>query len=149
MRKLDRSLYAGQGFGRQETYYGAYDRLQKNKNPQFLCPNPMRDLFTVTNNKGNKASTYKVGLITADEVAYAGGVYYNDSNYYLRIGVHYWTMSPTLFQPVNSFTGNYRVGFSGFFDYTLVSSDDVSVRPVINLIPTIEITSITQDIKIF
>jgi hypothetical protein len=37
----------------------------------------------------------KVGLITADEVSLAGGVFnVNNPNYYLNNGEHYYTMTP-------------------------------------------------------
>jgi len=37
----------------------------------------------------------KVGLITADEVMYAGGMWNtNNDLYYLYNGMNYWTMSP-------------------------------------------------------
>ncbi len=62
------------GYGTNETYYGAYYRLALNKTPQFKC-SQTNDLYTTTSStKGNKALTYPIGLITADEVAYAGGV---------------------------------------------------------------------------
>lgn len=61
------------GYGKEITYYGAYNRLVNLHKPQFKCPNEDNDLFTTnTANKGNKALEYPVGLITADELVYAG-----------------------------------------------------------------------------
>ncbi len=62
------------GTGTTTTYYGGYIRLMTNKQPTFDCPDG--DLYTTKGSEdGNKALTYPIGLITADEVAYAGGVY--------------------------------------------------------------------------
>ena len=71
----DRSLSGGLGYGTNNSYYRAYNRLEDNKIPQFSCPQS-NDLYTTSSSsKGNKALDYPIGLITADEVAYAGGVY--------------------------------------------------------------------------
>ena len=117
------------GTGTTTTYYGGYIRLITNKAPTFECQNSS-DLFTVSSsNQGNKALQYPIGLITADEVAYAGGVYgKNNTSYYLYTNSAYWSMSPSLYP--------YADVFAVFSDGHL-SSNNVSymrgVRPVINL----------------
>lgn len=68
----------------------------KNKYMMLKCPRQV-DAFTVDDTtNGNGALTYKVGLITTDEVVMAGGWSLGRSkyNYYLSTGQHYWTMSP-------------------------------------------------------
>jgi hypothetical protein len=70
----DRSLYSGTGAGNASSteYKGLY-RVTNGK-PTFDCPNKDRDYFTVKgSDSGNQALTYPVGLITADEVMFAGG----------------------------------------------------------------------------
>ena len=127
------------GYGTNMTYYGAYNRLYNNKTPQFACPQS-NDLYTTSSsNKGNKSLDYPIGLITADEVAYAGGV--NDktnTNYYLYEGnmsqASYWTMSPAYSFWIWGING--QVGFG---DQLALAS--YNVRPVINLKTSIEITS--------
>lgn len=55
------------------------------------------DLYTTTtSNKGNKSLTYSIGLITADELIYAGTTKSGNNNYYLYSGNgnDYWTMTP-------------------------------------------------------
>ena len=127
----DRTPYSGTGLGTNATDYAAYNRLYTNKAPTFECSNSS-DLFTVSSsNKGNKALQYPIGLITADEVAYAGGVYgQTNQSYYLYTGQNYWTMSPRYFS--GSFAAVFRVNSSGY-----LGSNDVNytpgVRPVINL----------------
>ena len=134
----DRSLSSGTGIAETTTYYGAYNRLYNNKTPQFACPQS-NDLYTTSSsNKGNKALEYPIGLITADEVAYAGGVI-NKSNdsYYLNTGDYYWTMSPGYFAGLSAYEW-YVV--SGENLYNNVVRFGSKARPVINLKSGIEIT---------
>ena len=145
----DRSIYEGEGTSMNTTYYGVYNRLYINKTPQFSCPQS-NDLYTTSSsNKGNKSLDYPIGLITADEAVYAGGVYNkNNSSYYLSTGEAYWTMSPWSFQ-FYSITGdtNDRDWYAingyvyGQLDNDFVSNGNFSVRPVINLKSGIEIIS--------
>ena len=89
--------------------FGAYDRLLTNKNPQYKCPS---STYAYTVAKGDL--TYPVGLLTADEVAYAGGVLYqSNSSYYLNTGENYWTMSP------HDFNGSSAVVFYVYSDGNL------------------------------
>ena len=137
----DRSIYSGNGIGKTTTYYGSAGRLYYNKTPQFACPEPSHDLFTVDNSKGNGMSQYKVGLITPDEVAYAGGVYnVANSNYYLYTGANYWTMSPFYFHSGSSSARGWLVVLTGDLRDTVVWNG-LGVRPVINLSPNVEVTS--------
>ena len=138
----DRSLSGGTGIGKTYTIYGAYDRINKNKTPQFKCPQS-NDLYTTaTSTKGNKALTYPIGLITADEVAYAGGGYEEENkSCYLVNGGYFWTMSPYT-------SSGYVSGVWGVRDLgnrvNIGVADvghGVGVRAVINLKSTAEITS--------
>ena len=78
-------------------YYGACGRLYPNKKPILTCPTAS-DKFTVNESNGNGALTYPVGLITADEIAMAGGLWNtNNSSYYLYTNRYYWSGSPISF----------------------------------------------------
>ena len=97
----DRSITSGSGYlTTPTTYYGAYNRLQDNKKPSLKCSQD-NDKFKMSNESAKL--NYPVALITADEVAMAGGrAYYNggyspNSNYYLYNGKYYWTLSPSYF----------------------------------------------------
>ena len=146
----DRSLHSGTGIGKTETYYGAYNRLVNEYQPQFACPNASNDLFTLKgSSKGNKTLDNPIGLITADEVAYAGGVSgQSNTSYYLNVGgntnQYYWTMSPYRFvTPYGGSTNTWCVLDDGGADgYNGVHME--SVRPVINLRSDAEITDATQ-----
>ena len=127
------------GTGTTQTYYGARYRLNTNKTPTFECPDADHDLYTVSSaNSGNKALDYPIGLITADEVAYAGGVYgKNNNGYYLYTNQYYWTMSPYNFNGGVAYV--FIVGSDGNLNGDYVS-DTRGVRPVINLAPNVIIT---------
>ena len=137
----DRSLSSGTGIGSNTTYYGAYNRLRTNKTPQFACPQS-NDLYTTTtNSKGNKALDYPIGLITSDEVAYAGGVwgvYAVINTSYLYTGDYFWTISPSHFNGSNANVGNvdYRNSLTYYF---VGDAGGGGARPVINLKSTVEI----------
>ena len=94
-------------------HYGADGRLYTNKTPILTC-RAASDKFTSKNSTiGNKALKYPVGLITADEVAMAGGVYgSNNSSYYLYTNQEYWSGSPDLFSS-SRYAYGFCVGSSG------------------------------------
>ncbi len=114
-------------------YYGAYGRLINKKEPQLICPTAS-DKFTVNTSNGNGALTYPVGIITADEVAMAGGVYgSSNSSYYLYTSQSYWSGSPSNF--IGSYTRAYEfsVNSSGDLDYRSVTYSATGARPVVSL----------------
>ena len=113
-------------------YYGAYGRLYNSKSPILTCPTAS-DKFTVNTSNGNGALTYPVGLITADEVAMAGGRYNVDnSSYYLYTNQTYWSGSPSNFDGSDASAYEFYVYSSGS-----VGNFDVNsyrgARPVVSL----------------
>ena len=135
----DRELNSGTGVGTTRSYYKAYNRLNTNKTPTLKC-NQVNDRFTkettVSGVTGNGSLTYPIGLITADEVAYAGGTTaFPNSKYYLYTGNTFWTMSPSYFG-----FPDWAFGFTTF-DTIFEGDDDIGgsitnkldVRPVISL----------------
>jgi len=146
---------AGDGWTASGTmYYAARKRLVDAKSPSYKCGNNasrslfgdanVADKFSVSTSKGgNGKLQYPIAQITADEIAYAGGVYgnnapawyyYNSANGSAVGSDYWWTMSPYSF-----FGGNARVFFVyGSFNpvylgNTFVSSSDPGVRPVVSL----------------
>ncbi len=135
----DRSVTSGLGYGTTSAEYGAYNRLDNNKSPQFKCPQS-NDLYTTsTATKGNKALTYPIGLITADEVAYAGGISnITNEHYYLVIDGSFWTMSPS---HASSLAYLWVINKSGSMGSSGSAEFTVPVRPVINLKSTVTVLS--------
>ena len=121
--------------------YIAQDRIStKTAHPSLKCIN-MNDLYTLNGaSKGNKSLSNPVGLITADEVAYAGSLLAaNNINYYLYTGEYYWTMSPYNCN-VNNEALMFTVGQHGFLYWNYVHTSQIGVRPVINLRADIQLT---------
>ena len=86
-----------------------------------------------TSNKGNKSLNSPIGLITADEVAFAGGVYATtNTSYYLYTGSTYWTMSPFDFYSAGR-ARVFNVDNDGRLNNGSVYGATPGVRPVINL----------------
>ena len=98
--------------------------------PDFKCSSD-------GNNKG--VVNASVGLLSYDEVVYAGGYYgLNNNNYYLYSNPYFWTMSPAGFA---SGTSNvWRVYTAGDV-VTSPMSYSLAVRPVINLTTNTKISS--------
>ena len=135
----DRELNSGTGVGTTRSYYKAYNRLNTNKTPTLKC-NQVNDRFTkettVSGVTGNGALTYPIGLITADEVAYAGGTTaFPNSKYYLYTRSGDWTMSPSYFGFPDwafGFTTSDTI-FEGDDDIGGSITNKLAVRPVISL----------------
>ena len=129
----DRDTVTGSWSANGSVSYLAYGRLVSNKKPTLKCSNDL-DLYTT-----------KVGLITADEVAYAGGVNnLNNISYYLYMGETFYTISPYNFQ----YTLYYRLSYMFLVhDQGQILGGNNSanvaaaVRPVINLDANVTIKS--------
>ena len=73
-----------------------FSQLTSNVSPTLACQNT-NDKFTVEGSNGNGALTYPVGLITVDEMVYAGGVLNtSNSSFYLYNQIDNWTLSPAM-----------------------------------------------------
>lgn len=96
----DRSVYEGTGIGTTETTYMPGNRLLSTT-PTLKCVNK-NDRFTKSTTLGNGKLTKKVGVVTVDEVMYAGATSSESNAYYLYEILNdssngSWTMSPMAF----------------------------------------------------
>ena len=91
--------------------------------PDFKCS---------SDGNGKSLVNGSVGLLTYDEVVYAGGYYnQNNSNYYLyNPAIYWWTMSPAGFS--GSYSDVWYVGTTGSINDNRVSNA-YRLRPVLNL----------------
>ena len=94
-----------------------------NYTPSFDC---------TTDGNGKGVVSGKVGLITIDEVLFAGGVIGSSSNFYLKNGSAYCMMSPAGFYTYNDYARAWGVVSAGRIGDFHVASN-YGVRPVINL----------------
>ena len=119
------------GTGTTTTYYGGYIRLYSTGTPTFECENDS-DLYTTSGSSdGNRALTYPIGLISMDEVWYAGGYTSTNQSYYLYTGQYYWTLSPS-YVDSDGWANVFLVWSDGYLGDGWVNSAN-GVRPVINL----------------
>ena len=152
-----------------DTYFNAYKRLTQNpKSPSLVCPSTSIvagetvnigniSKYTAADTKngngllkkevGKDANNnpiyklYKVGLITADEVAFAGGAYNKaNSTYYLYTGLnsHFWTMSPSHF--VGTYAYVWYVYSTGSLNVNVGVDNGHGARPAVSLKSTATIT---------
>ena len=138
----DRTTITGNGLETNYTEYAAYDRLIVNKNPSLKCQDN-NDNYTIINSiTGNKSLNYPIGMISSDEISYAGGVYgISNTNYYLYTGQIAWSMTPQWYS--HSGAGLYAKIFYISNDgslYSYRSNESYDVRPVINLKADIQLS---------
>ncbi len=115
----DREVASGYEWSSQtNTHYKAYERFYTTHQPTFECNNS-KDLYQT-----------KIGLITIDELMYAGGMDGGNISYYLYTGNWYLTMSPCYFY---GFAGMFYINSAGWLSGGSYVSDSYGVRPVINL----------------
>jgi len=139
------TVSGGLGYGTNATDYGAYNRLASTKQPTLKCPNDNNggklSKFTVDDTKnGNGNLTYKIGLLTADEIVFAGSIAYTyNRSTYLQENTGttwWWSLSPYGFDGSGALV--WVVGSGDLY------GDDVGnyrgLRPVISLISSTNVT---------
>lgn len=126
----DRSVSSGTGIGTTNTTYAAKTR-RNNGQPTLKCANN-NDKFTKSTTIGNGKLTKMIGLITSDEVIYAGGKSgtYNQE-YYLYSGAWYWTMAPYSYASGLAYVDD--VSSEGNLYNGYVNNTYGGVRPVVSL----------------
>ena len=114
-----------------EYYYGAYGRVWNSPvSPDYICP-VASDKFTTTTAKGNGKLSYPVGLISADEITFAGlPVGETNNSFYLYTGDYYWAGSPHVFR--GSISREFFVNGDGILNYYFVNFY-TGVRGVVSL----------------
>ena len=139
------SDYTTLGYGTNITLYGPASRVGdnvSNPTPTLKCAQD-NDKFTVNASNGNGALTYPVGLVTADEMAYAGGKNYSsssdNSSFYLYTGQDYWTLSPFVLND-ESWAYVFSLYSTGSLDAGSNVSYYFGVRPSVSLKPGIVMT---------
>lgn len=122
------------GFEKKKTFYASHNRLADltNASPSLKCNNK-NDAFSVKEtNFSNGDLTYPIGLLTADEVAFAGGVFGPaTTNYYLYENASkysWWTMTPDKFDKTTYLS---MVNDGGIASQSGLTS--LGVRPVITI----------------
>ena len=134
--------------------YGGYTRLSTNKTPTYKCggnttgglfetTQAVEDKFSAsTTGGGNGKLTYPIALMTADEVSFAGGLYYkslsspyawytvNSNGNLISGGNAYPLMTPC--QWYNAYTYVFSSGGSGVLGCAMAGSNGF-IRPALSL----------------
>ena len=134
----------GLGYGTNLTGYGAFKRVKgeggkDDVEPSLICPNDNNSgklsKFTVSDTtNGNGNLTYKIGLLTADEVEFVGGMF-NSYNYSTFLeentgNIRWSTMSSAGY--IGNYAWNLIIGH-GFMNIGSVNDTKNALRPAIAL----------------
>ena len=117
------------------TLYSAFKRLitDSNKTATLKC-SQASDHFSTTTSRGNGDLTYPVALITADEVALAGGREgLKNSDIYLNSNSNIYTMTPSIFASESINSAVFYMRPDGVLSYWNVVNVFSHIRPVINI----------------
>ena len=160
--------YVNTGLGAQNTAYAATQRLvsdtawaakadatpilkcgrtrEDNKISKFTAQDTTYGNAKLNTTKGGTTKYYKIGLLTADEIAYAGGKFIQDNtSYYLNQNAsssYWWSLSQFNFKGSVAYV--FGVHTSGFLANAYVHYTDFAVRPAVSLIPTVKYTVDTE-----
>ena len=119
-------------------YFPAYTRLVTNKTPTYNCMNS-KDAFSENNSEAKL--TYPIGLMTADEVSFAGGLwleeakswFYKNSITLSSTGENFWwTLTPYFWSGSSAAMLAIRVSTPGAIKSD-VTTDEGVIRPVISI----------------
>ena len=115
-------------YANYHTYFSGVERIN-DSNPSITCPG--------TNNDFGGNYHQKVGLLSADEVIYAGGLKdVANTSYFLYSGESFFTMTPAEFYSYHAYL--YYVNESGAIGVTETNSVR-GIRPVININSTVSV----------
>ena len=89
-----------------------------------------------TDKNGYNIVKEKIGLITYDEVVLAGGVPYQNSNYYLKNGSNYWTISTAGFS--GKVINQWLINSNGYL-YNYSGRIGRNIRPVISVLGDLDV----------
>ena len=127
----------GKGYAKNVTYYGATQRLvSKSKSaggagPSLKCNGELSKI------------TSKVGLITADELAFAGYAFnIGNTTTYLQenaTDTYWWSLSPINFNGSNAYVWSVVGSLGGLYNYSVRNA--CGLRPSISLVSSTTISS--------
>ena len=140
----DRNLASGETYSTtNDFYYASWERIGTNKQPIYNCTN-MSDAFSVNNTSAKL--DYPIGLMTMDELSYAGGEwgteltapyvwYYTNANGESITGLApSWSLSPSVWYNSYSYVGDWRGSqYPGYLNRISVAAGPMCVRPAISL----------------
>ena len=116
-------------------YFTARNKYSVTKTPSYKCE---------TTGVEGEIDINKIGMLTFDEIVYAGGGNNSNSNYYLNNNAttDYWsTLSPDHFYSADDFrVAHFRVSRNGNVLYDRSVDEEQSLRPAVSLKSSTKIT---------
>ena len=136
-REVGEGTYKANGW--PAFYYASYSRLDKIiMTPSYNCTNS-KDAFSGSNTEAKLK--YPIALMTADEIAYAGGYarvnyslswyFWNSSGNKIIDSSGWWLLSPRSW--TGTYAGPYSISWDGNISDSYTTSDSKKVRPVISI----------------
>ena len=141
--------YTNIGYGAEKTWYSGAERLvsrteynnYSNASPSLNCNQTNGTInnlskYTVNTDAygGNGKLQYKVGLLTADEITFAGGLFRHDNtSYYIYKNAsseYWWTMTPFSFD--GSYAYIFHLSSNGYLNFNYADYSG-GLRPAIAL----------------
>ena len=146
----DKSTVSGDGYSSYSSLFSTYKRME-NHTPTLICPNDNNggklSKFTVNDTvNGNGNLTYKIGLLTADEVTFAGMAFnQNDDRNILYLqensnNSYWWLLSPLQYENDMDYATVLHVNWGTVVRTALSVDSPCSLRPAISLVSTITAT---------
>lgn len=137
----DRTIYAHGGWDKDSPvgilYYQKYNDMYSTYKPVLKCGNK-NDAYTKDDIiNGNGDLTYKIGLLTVDEISYAGGAI-SSNNFYLYTGKYWSSASPRDFRTDYAF--NFRVYSNGSLGNDGIVVGE-GIRPAVSLVSKTSVIS--------
>ena len=108
-------------------YYTAGNKYWVTKIPSYICE---------TTGKDGEVDTNKVGMLTFDEIVYAGGGKNSNSYYYLNNNAttnYWWALSPDRFSSASGRVISFLVNDGGRIGNALVDRSNVGLRVAVSL----------------
>ena len=147
------TLGTNYGYGLNVNYYGTTQRIidaeaviPLGDSPSLICPNDnlggKLSKYTVNDKiNGNGDLDKKIGLLTADEIVYAGGGNVNFSYYLLKNteNTWWWALSPNVFNGIRAFVWVVVGNYSGLGSVDVCNG--YGGRPSLSLKSTVPIAS--------
>lgn len=130
-------LYGNEGFSNKVTGYDSMNKYYNTGLVNLDCEN-INDRFSVRSDFGNNELTNSIGLISVEELYYAGFINLKDNrNHYLYSIYPYWTMTPAYYNKGIAYNFIVNKNVLGQVNVSL----DSGIRPVITLRGELKIDS--------
>ena len=133
------------------TYYGAANRLLDYSGSSITTKSDAQPIYKCLDETGKHTAPndtwggtekllHPIGLLTADEVAFAGGTNADNQNFYLRINYGYWLMSPAYYRAETSYSYPFSLRAGGILSTSSAADANTGALPAVSLKPEVTVS---------